>query len=92
MNDEGHHHQPPLAGGADQAPATGEITAFTVGDMTCSHCVGTVKGALERALPGRRVTVDLATHRATVAGREPGVATVAAQAIRAAGYTPQETR
>jgi copper chaperone len=93
MRDEGHYHDAAAAAaGADQAPATGDLTAFIVGDMTCSHCVGTVKGALERALPGRRVTVDLASRRVTIAGREPGMATVAAQAIRAVGYTPQDTQ
>jgi copper chaperone len=70
----------------EAAPAP--VAAFTVADMTCSHCVGTVRAAIERALPGRPVTVDLAAHRVTVAG-DADVATVAASAIRAAGYTPE---
>ena len=60
-------------------------TVFAVNDMTCSHCVGTVRQALEHALPGAAIAVDLATHRVEFNGdRAKGEA-----AIREAGYTPE---
>jgi copper chaperone len=59
-------------------------TIFTVNDMTCSHCVGTVRKALEEALPGAEISVDLDTHRVEFTGdRVKGE-----EAIREAGYTP----
>lgn len=62
-----------------------EKTIFAVNDMTCSHCVGAVRKALEEAFPGAAVSVDLATHRAEFAGD----AAKGADAIRKAGYTPE---
>jgi copper chaperone len=76
---------------AGPATATPPLVAFTVADMSCSHCVGTVRAAIQRALPGRDVTVDLASHQVRVAGGAD-VATVAAAAIRAVGYTPGPPR
>ncbi|HEV7344870.1 MAG TPA: heavy-metal-associated domain-containing protein [Devosia sp.] len=61
-------------------------TALTVSDMSCNHCVGTIRSALEEALPGEEITVDLARHRVEFTGdRAKGEA-----AIREAGYTPEE--
>jgi copper chaperone len=60
-------------------------TTFAVSDMTCGHCVGTVRAAIERALPGAAVEINLDAHRVTVAGD----AAIAAAAIRSAGYTPE---
>lgn len=60
-------------------------TILAVNDMTCNHCVGTVRKALEEAFPGAPVSVDLATHRAEFVGD----ATKGAEAIREAGYTPE---
>jgi copper chaperone len=60
-------------------------TTFAVLDMTCSHCVETVRAAIANALPGAAVDVSLAAQRVTVAGDEA----IAAAAIRAAGYTPE---
>ena len=62
-----------------------ETTILRVNDMTCSHCVGTVRKALEDALPGQEVTVDLGTHQVRFSG-DRGVAEAA---IRDAGYTPE---
>jgi len=60
-------------------------TILTVNDMTCSHCVGTVRKALEEALPGAEISVELDTHRVEFTGdRARGEA-----AIREAGYTPE---
>ena len=60
-------------------------TTFIVNDMTCNHCVGTVRGALEEALPGTKVEIDLDRHRVSFTGdRAKGE-----EAIREAGYTPE---
>ena len=60
-------------------------TTLTVNDMTCGHCVGTVRKALEEALPGAEITVDLDTHKVSFTGdRSKGE-----EAIREAGYTPE---
>lgn len=62
-----------------------EKTTLIVNDMTCGHCVGTVRKALETALPGTEISVDLASHRVEFTGeRAKGEA-----AIREAGYTPE---
>jgi copper chaperone len=62
-----------------------ETTTFTVNDMTCSHCVGTVRKALADALPGAEINVDLATHKVSFTGdRAKGE-----EAIKEAGYTPE---
>ncbi|GLQ10368.1 hypothetical protein GCM10007913_23000 [Devosia yakushimensis] len=62
-----------------------EKTIFAVNDMTCGHCVGTVRKALEDALPGATISVDLVTHRVEFTGdRSAGE-----EAIREAGYTPE---
>ncbi len=62
-----------------------EKTVFAVNDMTCGHCVSTVRKALEAAFPGAEVSVDLATHRAEFVGN----ADKGAEVIREAGYTPE---
>lgn len=62
-----------------------EKTTILVNDMTCNHCVGTVRSALEDALPGTTVDIDLASHKVSFTGdRAKGEA-----AIRDAGYTPE---
>ncbi|RYE38859.1 MAG: heavy-metal-associated domain-containing protein [Hyphomicrobiales bacterium] len=62
-----------------------DTTIFTVNDMTCSHCVGTVRKALETALPGAEISVDLANHKVSFTGdRAKGE-----EAIKEAGYTPE---
>ncbi len=59
---------------------------FNVPDMTCGHCEKSVRSALDQALPGATVTVDLDTKRVTVEGD----AARAEEAIRDAGYTPEK--
>lgn len=62
-----------------------DTTIFTVNDMTCNHCLGTVRKALEEALPGAEINVDLATHKVSFTGdRAKGE-----EAIKEAGYTPE---
>jgi copper chaperone CopZ len=58
---------------------------FQVNDMTCGHCAGTIRKAIEVTLPGSGVAIDLDKHHVTVSGD----AALAAQAIREAGYEPQ---
>ena len=60
-------------------------TILTVNDMTCGHCVGRVRKALEEALPGAEISVDLASHRVEFTGDRAK----AEEAIREAGYTPE---
>lgn len=68
---------------ATAAPAHG--TVFKVADMTCSHCAGTIRTALNTALPGAAVAIDVDLQQVTVDG-DP----VAAEAaIRDAGYDPR---
>jgi copper chaperone len=62
-----------------------EKTTLIVNDMTCGHCVGTVRKALEEALPGAEVSVDLATHKVEFTGDKAK----GEEAIREAGYTPE---
>ncbi len=60
-------------------------TTFIVNDMTCNHCVGAVRGALEDALPGSQVEIDLTSKKVSFSGdRAKGE-----EAIREAGYTPE---
>jgi len=60
-------------------------TVVVVNDMSCNHCVGTISKALEAALPGAEISVDLASHKVSFTGdRATGEA-----AIRDAGYTPE---
>jgi copper chaperone len=56
-----------------------------VNDMTCSHCVGTVRAALEAALPGSEVEIDLDSHKVSFTGEK----STGEEAIREAGYTPE---
>lgn len=58
---------------------------FKVEDMSCSHCVSTIRKALEETMPGTDVAISLDDHEVTVAGD----AAIAEQAIREAGYEPQ---
>jgi copper chaperone len=62
-----------------------EQNTFTVNDMTCNHCVGTVRSALEEALPETQVDIDLASKKV----RFTGDRTRGEEAIREAGYTPE---
>jgi len=67
-------------------PAPGGAISFRVEDMTCGHCAGTIKQAVEGKVPGTSVTADPGSKLVSVEGS----ADVAAirSAITAAGYTP----
>ena len=60
--------------------------SFRVEDMTCGHCAGTIKQAIEGKIPGTSVTADPGSKLVSVQGS----ADIAAirSAVRAAGYTP----
>jgi copper chaperone len=67
-------------------PAPGEAISFRVEDMTCGHCAGAIKQAVESRIPGTSVTTDPGSKLVSVEGS----ADIAAirSAITAAGYTP----
>ncbi|HEV7325154.1 MAG TPA: heavy-metal-associated domain-containing protein [Bosea sp. (in: a-proteobacteria)] len=60
--------------------------SLRVEDMTCGHCAGTIKQAIEGKIPGTFVTADPASKLVSVQGS----ADIAAirSAVTAAGYTP----
>lgn len=57
---------------------------YAVTGMTCQGCVAAVRRAIERAVPGAKVTVDLAAGQVTV--EHTASAAAVRQAILAAGY------
>lgn len=60
--------------------------SFFVEDMTCGHCAGRIKTAIETALPGTQVAADPATKIVSVTGASDMAAT--RDLIANAGYTP----
>lgn len=54
--------------------------------MTCGHCAGRIKAAIEARLPGASVTADPDSKRVSVLGSADHEAIKAA--VTAAGYTP----
>ncbi|MGH6999229.1 MAG: heavy-metal-associated domain-containing protein, partial [Phenylobacterium sp.] len=68
------------------AQPTDAALTFKVDDMTCGHCAGTVKSAVERGLPGAIVTADPAARLVSISGTSDRAA--AARLIAEAGYTP----
>lgn len=71
------------------APAADALT-FHVEDMSCGHCAGTIKGAIEARLPGTTVIADPGSKQVSVRGTSDHAAVKAA--IAAAGYTPSPER
>jgi copper chaperone len=73
---------------AASAGHVGEVEsfAFRVEDMTCGHCAGTIKTAIETGLPGAQVEADPRTKLVSVRGVSD-IATVR-ELVSAAGYTP----
>ena len=63
-------------------------TALTlrVEDMTCGHCAGTIKTAIETSLPGTSVEADPASKLVSVRG-STDLTTIQAL-VTEAGYTP----
>jgi copper chaperone len=67
-------------------PAPNGAISFRVEDMTCGHCAGTIKQAIEVRLPGSAVTADPASKLVSVQGSADFAAIKSA--VVAAGYTP----
>jgi copper chaperone len=61
---------------------------YTVEDMTCGHCVGTITQAIRAVAPNAHVHVDLGAKEVAVEGPADGAAVLGA--IREAGYSPVE--
>lgn len=57
---------------------------LSVKDMTCGHCVGVVRRAVESVDPQATVEVDLANKRVRVEGGKPAEDLIGA--LNAAGY------
>jgi len=66
------------------------MVTFQVNDMTCGHCASTIAKAVAAVDKSARVEVDIPRKRVRVSG-ETSVADLA-EAIRDAGYTPQEVQ
>jgi copper chaperone len=78
-----------------QAGNTGQMTAtmdgsltLRVEDMTCGHCAGTIKKAVESTLPGTQVDADPASKLVSIRGTTDLAAVKAI--VTNAGYTPSE--
>ena len=62
------------------------MTTFTVPDMTCGHCVGTITKAIKDADGAAKVEISLDRH--TVQVESKLAETELAGVISEAGYTP----
>jgi len=77
------HSRPATDSAANTAPGA---LNFTVEDMTCGHCAGTIKSAIESALPGTTVNADPASKLVSVKGF--GDYAAIKSIVSGAGYTP----
>jgi len=66
----------------------GDPAALTlrIEDMTCGHCAGSIKKAIETGLPGTSVEADPASKLVTVRGSTDP--TLVKALVTEAGYTP----
>jgi copper chaperone len=68
--------------------ANENVLAFEVPDMSCGHCLGSIRNALASADSQATIQVDLALKRVNVIGS--ALASSALEAvIRQAGFTPR---
>jgi copper chaperone len=65
----------------------GSLT-LRVEDMTCGQCAGTIKKAVESAMPGTQVDADPAAKLVSIRGTTDLAAVKAI--VTDAGYTPSE--
>ncbi|MCZ4430684.1 heavy-metal-associated domain-containing protein [Agrobacterium sp. SOY23] len=77
-----HQHHAEITTAPDNAGLS-----FHVEDMTCGHCAGVIKGAIEKTVPGAAVHADPASRTVVVGGVSD--AARIAEIITAAGYTPE---
>ena len=75
---------------AEMAVPAGNAVSFQVEDMTCGHCAGTIKKAIEDQLPGTAVTADPASKLVSVVGASDFSAV--RSIVAGAGYTPGADR
>lgn len=69
------------------APTVKADVSFLVDDMTCGHCAGVIKGAIEKTIPGAAVHADPVSRIVSVGGVSD--AARVADIITAAGYSPE---
>ncbi|AZO81738.1 hypothetical protein B5U98_12355 [Bosea sp. Tri-39] len=67
-------------------PVPNGAISFRVEDMTCGHCAGTIKQAIEGRLPGATVIADPSSKLVSVQGDADFAAI--RSAVVAVGYTP----
>jgi copper chaperone len=65
-----------------------DALTLRVEDMTCGHCAGTIKKAVEAALPGTVVDPDPGSRLVSIRGTADLSAVKAI--VTRAGYTPSE--
>ncbi|WP_343038374.1 heavy-metal-associated domain-containing protein [Microvirga arsenatis] len=63
-----------------------DALTLRVEDMTCGHCAGTIKKAIETGLPGTSVEADPASKLVSVRGSTDLTSIKAL--VSEAGYTP----
>ncbi|MEO7244084.1 MAG: heavy-metal-associated domain-containing protein [Rubrivivax sp.] len=63
------------------------MITFSVNDMTCGHCVGSITSAVKAVDPQAQVHADVATHQVQIQTTQASAAQLG-DAIRDAGYTP----
>jgi len=61
------------------------MLAFTVPEMTCSHCQSTIEKAIHQLDNAAEISVDLASHRVDVVS-ETSTAGAIIAALKSAGY------
>ncbi len=76
-------HQPQSCTTTEPDP---NAVTVKVEDMTCGHCAGTIKSAIESSIPGTKVTADPEARLVSVEGAAD-LAQVS-NIITVAGYTP----
>lgn len=69
-----------------EATARSNAVILRVEDMSCGHCAGTIKKAIEAGLPGTQVEADPASKLVSVLG-SVDLASIKAL-VTGAGYTP----
>jgi copper chaperone len=75
---------------ANSTSAPKDAISFRVEAMTCGHCAGTIKKAIEDQLPGAAVTADPASQLVSVVGTTDFAAIKSI--VTGAGYTPSPDR
>lgn len=68
------------------AALAGASVSVRVDDMTCGHCAGTIKDAIESTIPGAKVSANPESRLVSVHGAD--LAKVR-EIISLAGYTPE---